>query len=169
MHRPRSQQGFTLVELMVAMSLATIVIAGVLSAYTFLGRNLAKLVNQQQLQVKSQTAQQFLAKDVATATAVSTASASTCTLRFASAPDITYTYNSGTGKLTRDGIAVLSDLTAFSFAYYKNSGATTTSAPDVKMVEMTYTATLGASAAGTYVSAQYASPRLLMRNKVLLQ
>ena len=48
-----SAQGFSFVELMVAMSIAMVVIAALLSSYTFLGRNLVRYSNQQQLEAQS--------------------------------------------------------------------------------------------------------------------
>jgi len=41
--------GFTLLELLISMSIATVLIAGVLSSYTYLGRNLVRNANLQQL------------------------------------------------------------------------------------------------------------------------
>jgi prepilin-type N-terminal cleavage/methylation domain-containing protein len=176
----RTRHGFTLVELMVAMSLATIVIAGVLSAYTFLGRNLAKLVSRQQLQAKNQSVFQFLAKDVATATSVVTATDTTCTFTFSTGPNITYAF--ANRQLTRGGVILQSDITFCDFNYFKNSGAATTTAQEVKLIELNYRAEYGATTDGTtaainvatathaaYVSTDYTSPRLLMRNKALLQ
>lgn len=59
-----SKGGFTLVELLVGMSLALMVMTAILSSYTFLGRSLARLVNQQTLQGESRRALAYFAQDV---------------------------------------------------------------------------------------------------------
>ena len=58
-----ARPGFSLVELMVAMSIGMVVIAAVLSSYTFLGRNLIRYANQQALEVQSRRTLQTLASD----------------------------------------------------------------------------------------------------------
>lgn len=60
-------QGFTLVELLVATSIATILIAGMLSSYLFLGRNLVRDTNRQQLEAQSRNLLQAFARDVGVA------------------------------------------------------------------------------------------------------
>jgi type II secretory pathway component PulJ len=58
---------------MVAMSIAMVVIAALLSSYTFLGRNLVRYSNQQQLEAQSRRALQLLGQDVRMAQDVSCA------------------------------------------------------------------------------------------------
>ena len=60
-------QGFTLVELLVATSIATVLIAGMLSSYLFLGRNLVRDTNRQQLEAQSRNMLQAFARDVGVA------------------------------------------------------------------------------------------------------
>lgn len=69
----RSAQGFSFVELMVAMSITMVVIAALLSSYIFLGRNLVRYSNQQQLEAQSRRALQLLGQDVRMAQDVSCA------------------------------------------------------------------------------------------------
>jgi prepilin-type N-terminal cleavage/methylation domain-containing protein len=68
--RRQSRAGFTLVELLVGMSLALIVMTGVLSTFSFLGRNLNRLANQQQLESESRRALAYFAQDVRMANAL---------------------------------------------------------------------------------------------------
>lgn len=63
-------RGFSLVEMMVALSIGAFVIAGILSSYTFLGRNLFRYSNQQQLAAQVQRTLQIFAQDVHSATSV---------------------------------------------------------------------------------------------------
>jgi type II secretory pathway pseudopilin PulG len=119
-------RGFSLVELMVAMSLAMMVIAAILSSYTFLGRNLVRYANQQQLEVQSRRALQMFTSDVHMANRVAYAydttkditqdstwqtlpTSSQVTFRL-STPDasggtfvyaVTYAYSTAAGTLTR--------------------------------------------------------------------
>jgi Tfp pilus assembly protein PilW len=53
-----------MVELMVAMSIAMVLIAAILSSYTFLGRNLVRFSNQQQLEAQSRRMLQTFSQDV---------------------------------------------------------------------------------------------------------
>lgn len=60
-------RGFTLVELLVAISLATVLIGGMLSSYLFLSRNLVRDSNREQLETQSRTMLQAFARDVGVA------------------------------------------------------------------------------------------------------
>jgi prepilin-type N-terminal cleavage/methylation domain-containing protein len=60
-------QGFTLVELLVATSIATVLIGGMLSSYLFLGRNLIRDSNRQELEAQSRNMLQTFARDVGVA------------------------------------------------------------------------------------------------------
>ena len=60
-------RGFTLVELLVATSIAMVLIAGMLSSYLFLGRNLVRDTNRQQLEAQSRNMLQTFARDVGVA------------------------------------------------------------------------------------------------------
>ncbi|MBI5770495.1 MAG: prepilin-type N-terminal cleavage/methylation domain-containing protein [Verrucomicrobia bacterium] len=70
--RVASARGFTLVELMVALSLGAIVIAGIFAAYLFLGRNLTRMVNIQQQEVKSRRALKMFTQDLSSAIQLTT-------------------------------------------------------------------------------------------------
>ena len=69
--RSHSRAGFTLVELLVGMSLALVVMTGVLSTFAFLGRNLNRLANQQQLESEARRALAYFAQDVRMASGLS--------------------------------------------------------------------------------------------------
>ncbi len=119
-------QGFSLVELMVAMSIAMMIIAAMLSSYTFLGRNLVRFANQQQLEVQSRRTLQTFASDVHMAERVANAydttkditqdsswqtipTSSQVTFRLSTANGsggtfvyaVTYVYDTSAGTLTR--------------------------------------------------------------------
>lgn len=69
--RPHSRSGFTLVELLVGMTLALVVMTGVLATFTFLGRNLNRLANQQKLESEARRALAYFAQDVRMASGLS--------------------------------------------------------------------------------------------------
>ncbi len=76
-------RGFTLVELLVAISIATVLIGGMLSSYLFLSRNLVRDTNRQQLETQSRNMLQTFARDVGVADQIASA--------YDSAEDITRT------------------------------------------------------------------------------
>jgi prepilin-type N-terminal cleavage/methylation domain-containing protein len=167
-------RGFTLVELMIAMSLSAVVFAAILSAYVFIGRNLARLVNFQQQESQCRRILTTLAKDVGMAMRVTTASDTqlTLTVPTASSP-ATVVYNYGNGRLTRTDstgtTTLLTGVTAFDFNYYNRTGAASTSPLSIKLVELSYTSMVGNSANGTQARYAMVSPRLVLRNTPLLQ
>ncbi len=176
-HRPtKATRGFTLAELLVAMSISGVVFAGILAAYTFLGRNLTRLVNTQQLEAASRRTFYLFDQDASAATQVTTATGTQVVLVLqsgASTTTVTYTYNSSTGILTRTDASgssvLLSNLTAFDLNYYNSAGISTTSTLSVKEIDLTFSSAFGNSASGTQSQYTAVSPRLILRNKALLQ
>jgi len=64
-HRDRRRaRAFTLVELLIGMSLSAAIMAAVLSSYMFMGRNLARLNNQQTLEAEARRTLAYLSDDV---------------------------------------------------------------------------------------------------------
>jgi prepilin-type N-terminal cleavage/methylation domain-containing protein len=176
-HRPR---GFTLVELAVALSLGTIIIAGSITAYLFLGRNLTRLVNIQQQEVKGRRTLKMFTEDVSSAISLTTCTDSQIVLTKPTAganSTVTYTYTSGAGSTgtfsrTESGNTqtLLTNLTSFDFSYYSesNSSVSNSTPQSVKSIEFTYTSAVGTAASGTLASYTTISPRVVMRNKPLL-
>lgn len=175
-------RGFTLVELIVGMSLSVVIFAAILSGFTFLGRSLTRLVNTHDQEAKSRRAFSVFAKDISVATQVTSGSDISLSLKIPDSSGTTtttviYTYDRpvGTsGTLTRtDGsgsTVLLTNLAAFDFNYF--NGAGTPSNPGtlgVKEVELSFTSTTGSAANGVETRYTSVSPRLLLRNKVLLQ
>src|SRR5690349_4888250 len=66
-HRAFSRGGFTLVEVIVAVALSGILFAGILGGFTFLGRNLTRLMNAQEQEAKSRRAFYLLGQDISAA------------------------------------------------------------------------------------------------------
>ena len=201
-----------MIELMVGMSLSLILCAGILAAYLFIGRNLTRLVNLQQQEVKTRHALRVFSQDISVATqlnsATSTINASGVTTaatfvaviptvidsttgNITSTANVTYTYTSGSGKLTRvrsdtaDTTTILTGITSFTINYFTTSDVTSgvvfttnastspslfnpTTAVSVKAVQFQFTTQLGSSASGTLEAYTVLSPRVLLRNHVTL-
>lgn len=170
-------------ELVVAASIAMVVIAAILSSYTFLGRNLIRYSNQQQLEAQSRRALQMFSKDVHWATDLPAFSNSQVMLQMPDGTTVnyTYTYNSPAGTFTRTaGGSTLTLLTGVTypttqdfFNFYDKQGwavSPTGYSFRVKQVEMNrFTITSGTAAVGTQSSYTGASARLVLRNKHLVE
>ena len=125
--------GFTLVELLVGVTLSAAVMAAVLSSYVYLAKNLVRLTNQQTLETEARRTLGFFAKDVQMSAGISgTPSATSVTLTIPASTGTTtvaYSYNSSTGTFTRTpagGTAqiLLRNITAngLNIYYYDTSG-----------------------------------------------
>ncbi|HZQ36309.1 MAG TPA: prepilin-type N-terminal cleavage/methylation domain-containing protein [Dehalococcoidia bacterium] len=177
-HNTPATRGFTLVELMVALSVSLIIVGGVLAAYLFIGRNLTRLINLQQQDVQSRRTLRRFTQDLSAAISLSTATTSQLVFTKPTSSGnvtITYTYTAGgNGTLSRnDGTTtqtLLSNVTSFTVNYYNESGTAVTSSPQsVKSAEIVFTSAVGTAAAGTLASFSTVSPRVVLRNKPALQ
>ena len=169
--------GFTLSELMFAMSISAFVFAGVLSAWLFLGRNFTRLMSFQQQSEQGRDALYVFARDVHGAMQVATAGSSQLALTMppqASPTTISYTYNATSGTLTRTDASgttttPLIGLTALNFSYFNTAGTATASSLSISQVELSYTSANGIAASGTQSSFPLVSSRVILRNKPFLQ
>lgn len=116
---------------MIGSAVASILMAGLLSTYTFLGRNLARLASYQALESESRKAMSYLSRDFVFAQSAKTGTSptdSSVTLVLP-AGEVTYTFDSATKTLRRQATFGASpDLTflhnsncecaSFEFRYY---------------------------------------------------
>lgn len=186
--------GFTLVELLVGMSLALIVMTGVLSTFGFLGRNLNRLANQQKLETESRRTLAYFSQDARVATALANPSATSITLTIPTTSGTTtvmYTYHASAttvagvsvpaNSLTRRSpssgtpVILLNDIidSGFSIAYFDSSNGLITDFTNkvlaIQKVSMSFSTQSGNSANGTRTQVfMSASPRVALRNKPLL-
>ncbi len=185
--------GFTMLELAVAASISLILMAAILSAYLFLGRNLIRLTSLEQQEKKARLALTYFSKDVGAATMLTTAtvtisSGTTTYAQFVLVPptggNVTYTYDTSIDKLTRTDssgtIELLTDLASFSINYLTitqvangTAFSTTATAPanplSVKAVQFQFATAVGTAANGTQATYTAMSPRVLLRNRTILQ
>jgi hypothetical protein len=137
---------------------------------------LTRMVNTRDQDAKSRGAFYLFDKDVSVATEVSHASDTKVSLTMKDSTGTPYviSYEYVGGTLTRTGrtTPVLSNLTAFDFNYFNKTGdpvAVTSSPLSVKEIEFTFTSALGGADNGTRSRYTAVSPRLLLRNKTLLE
>ncbi len=188
----RASKGFTLVEVLIGATLSAMVMAAVFSSYIYLGRNLARLANQQTLETEARRALGYFAQDAEQATGIDSTGISpkvlpdatkvTLTLPSTSAVAtnyVTYTYDSTAATLTRtpaDGTAqvLLRNITTLTLSYYDSSGNKYTSYTDylagIKQLSLEFSTQTGSAPNGTRtVVNQVASGRLILRNRGFLQ
>ena len=176
--------GFTLVELLVGVTLSAAVMAAVLSSYVYLAKNLVRLTNQQTLETEARRTLGFFAKDVQMSAGISgTPSATSVTLTIPASTGTTtvaYSYNSSTGTFTRTpagGTAqiLLRNITAngLNIYYYDTSGNIYTTYADylsgIKQLLLQFSTQTGNTSNGTQTLVyQVSSNRMIVRNKPLL-
>lgn len=175
MRHHNHQSGFTLVELLIGSSLSAILLVGVLSSFTFMGRSLGRMASQQQLETQSRRALQVFDSDARMATALSGPTNTSVTLL--NVPDglggtnsVVYSYSGGT--LTRTVGAnpaqvVLRNIQTFDFDYYDSQNVASASTLSIKQLMMSFTTAVGTATSGTRSTFQTATPRIIMRNKAL--
>jgi Tfp pilus assembly protein PilW len=121
MHRsPHRSAGFTLVELIVGVSLSMIVMAAVLASYVFVARSYTRTIgfglpNQPTLEAQGRQTLVYFARDVQAASAVSTADANspsssevtlTVPLSTGGTRNVTYYYNGTETAATAYGVTI---------------------------------------------------------------
>jgi prepilin-type N-terminal cleavage/methylation domain-containing protein len=187
--------GFTLLELMVAMSISVVIFTAVLGAYIFLGRNLTRLANIQKLEVADRRAIYLFTRDVSTAQQITATATPYPTIALTipqlsplpPSKTVTYQFRNGalyraatppgspedvSSDITTSNAQILGDLTAFAFNYFGMDGsllAPPLSGNAIKFVEFTFTTSTGDPANGTQTTFTATSPRVALRNKPFLQ
>lgn len=130
-HSRRKSRGHTLVEVLIAATLAAFTLAAVLSSFLFLGRSGANIQNYSDMESQARKALELFAEDVRQASAITWTSSVSVTLAVNSQP-ITYTYSSANNNFTRAQIVggsavtrvLISGITpnSFTFRAYTVSG-----------------------------------------------
>src|SRR3954466_5321748 len=101
----RARRAFTLVELIVAMTLSTIVMAGVMSTYLFIVRTGVRTTNYTDMETQSRKGLEIFARDVRSASGITWNSSTSITLTVptstAAVNTYFYQFNSTAGTFTR--------------------------------------------------------------------
>ncbi len=175
----RARSGFTLVEVLIGATLGTMILAGVLTTFLFLGRSGMNVQNYNDMESQARKSLELFAEDVRQASAISWSSSTTVTLTVNTAPVI-YTYESSSSTFFRRDAtgtrALLTGVTSFTFKAYTITGAEITdfstatarnsASKNTKQLQLTLEAarsrTTVATATNTVLSA-----RFILRNKVI--
>ena len=174
----RASPGFTLAELIVGLTLSSMLLLAILSSYLFLGRNLTRLGINQELEKQSRRALSYLAFDLRMTRSVSSATSTALTLV---RPEGTVTYNYSGGSLTRTAsfgitpaLVLFSNGQSFAFSYYTTGGGSPASQVtgqvvplSVKQVDVAFSLAEGLRDSGTRTAFRAASARFILRNRLL--
>lgn len=176
----RRLAGFTLVEVLVSASLASFILAGVLSTFLFLGRSGANLQNYSDMEAQARKGLEIFAEDVRQASAITWNSSTNVTL-IVNSTAVNYAYNGGTRIFSRTlggtTTALITGVTAGTFAFKAfnvagtemplataaNLTAATSSTKQLQIsLEASRTSTTVVAATNTVLSA-----RFILRNKIV--
>lgn len=137
-------RGFTLVELMVSMSLGTVVMLAVFSTYNYIGRNLTRLSYKNILETQGRRILTTLTSDLKKTQSVANATATTLTLNQLDGTSVVYDVTGNKLRRDPDGSGPLApvylnydigdantqvpvSMPSFSFLYYTSTGGNPTS------------------------------------------
>ena len=119
---------FTLIEMLVSVSLGLLIVAGAGSVYIFSAKSFVSMSNHDDLSRRNRQASDLLSRDIRSATAVSSATRSQIVLQ-SQKGNVTYAFDDTAGTLTRSQAGqarvLLAGLTSLSFSLYQRpaSGA----------------------------------------------
>ena len=172
--------------------ISSFVFAGVLSAYIFLGRGLMRQSNAESLESRSRLALYYFTLDVSTASSITAVNPGTqvtgtqMILVAAGSGTVTYScdWSQGASKGTlqrqvgsNTPLVLLTNLTGITFSYFDMGGSTVTvpsttpsySQLNIKQVMLSFTSSAGYAASGAQSNLTVVSPRVIMKNKPLIE
>ncbi len=114
-------RGFTLVEVLISAGLAGFVLTAVLSSFLFLGRSGANIQNYNDMEAQARRALEFFAQDVRQASSITWGSTTEVRL-IVDGASITYGYSSSSRQFQRNGVALVTGITAFEFKAFNITG-----------------------------------------------
>lgn len=172
--RDRRRAGFSLVELMISMSLIMLLTLALLTSFTFVARGDRSLQNYGEMNTQARRLLEQLGRDLRSATDVTDFTASEVSLVLplntsGGSQDVVWSYDSVTGTVTRQTtsgtVTYARDVQTFSFYYYNSASpsAETTSLVEVKQVQVKLR--MLRYVAGTVTSEYVISSQFTMRAK----
>lgn len=125
--------GFTLVELMIGASLASFILAAVLSTFLFMGRSGANVQNYNDMEAQARKALEYFAEDTRQASGVIWGADSNSVGLTVGVNRVTYTYNPIAKNFTRTEVVIatsatvssrvlVTGITTFAFSAYNIAG-----------------------------------------------
>jgi type II secretory pathway pseudopilin PulG len=138
--------GFTLVEMLISLTLMMMLTLALLTSFTFIARGDRSLTNYGDMNAQARLMLETLGEDLRSATDVTNFSASSLTLTVPSNPavtstqDVVWSYNSVTQQVTRQSTTTTKiyarDVATFAFYYANGNNVETTSLVEVKQVQL---------------------------------
>jgi type II secretory pathway pseudopilin PulG len=145
-NRRRISRGFSLVELMISLTLVMLLTLALLTSYLFIARGDRSLQNYGEMNAQARKMLEALGQDLRAATDVTNFNGNTLSLTIPADPsaitteDVTWEYNSVDRTVTRDdnsGTKTLArDVETFAFFYANGNNVATSSLVEVKQVQL---------------------------------
>jgi prepilin-type N-terminal cleavage/methylation domain-containing protein len=172
----RHRRGFSLVEVMIAATLGSVILLAVLTTFLFLGRSAANLRNYTDMESQARKALELFAEDTRQARTVTWTSADSVTLNVNT---VTITYDFSSGSFRRQiasgtPLTLLSGITNFTFLAYTITGnaitdfststARTTANNTTKQIQISLSAARTSQTVATATNLVL-SARYVLRNK----
>jgi Tfp pilus assembly protein PilW len=173
--KKRAARGFTIIEMMVGATLSTIILAGTMTTFLFLGRSGANLRNYSDMEAQARKSLEIFAEDTRQASSVTWTTSESVTL-VVNAANIYYAYAAGkfTRKTDLTTATLLTGITSFSFSAYDINGtaitdfstaaARTTANNSTKQVQISLSAARSTQTVTTATNIVL-SARYVLRNK----
>ena len=172
-NRSRRAAGFSLVELLISLTLMMMLTLALLSSYVFIARGDRSLQNYGEMNAQARKLLEQLGQDLRAATDVSNFTASTLTLTVPTNPaatttqDVTWDYDPVNATVTRETtsgtVTMARDVNTFSLYYANGSNVETASLVEVKQVQLSLR--MLRLVAGTVTSEYVISAQFTMRAK----
>ena len=169
----RRRAGFTLVEMLISLSLMMMLTLALLTSFTFIARGDRSLSNYGDKNAQARLMLEKLGSDLRSATDVTNFSPTLLTLTVPSNPavtstqDVVWSYNSVTQQVTRQDPTTTkvyaADVQTFAFYYANGNNVQTTSLVEVKQVQLSLR--MLRLVAGTVTSEYVISTQFTMRAK----
>lgn len=145
-NHPGRTAGFSLVELMISLSLIMLLTLALLSSFTFIARGDRSLANYGEMNAQARLLLERMGADLRSATDVTNFSATSLTLTIPANPavtstvDVIWTYDAVTRTLTRQQSSssriYARDVDTFAFYYANGNNVQTASLVEVKQVQL---------------------------------
>lgn len=175
-----------------ATFITSFVFAGVLSAYIFLGRGLARQANEESLESRARLALYYFSQDISTAATVAAqdpgvqTSGQILTLNIPGSGVVVYSCDWSLGPTqgilnrqvgSQPVLPLLTNLTSLSFGYYDPTGkaiippssAPTSPQINIKQAYFAFTSVAGVAQSGAQSQFTVVSPRITIKNQGLLK
>lgn len=145
---PRQRRAFTLVEVLIAVTLAALLMLAALTSFLFTLRGERALANYSEMNARARLVLDRMGRDFRMAGDVPAGSFSSTSVMIkvptdstaTTWQDVTWAYNASTGTVTRTvggvGTVYATDVTSFVFTYYNTAGAAPGNDVELKQIQL---------------------------------